>query len=1026
MHIYKNFIKRRKFLSIFVLCTLFFTLSFQMIPGLIPKNLSNNLRTSAEYEPAGIIAMWSGPLNTIPVGWKLSDGTDGTINTTNLFIYSTDSMESPGSTGGSTSHDHSYSTVPLHDHGVTSTTSTPHSHTYRRPNLYREKGQPWPSIPFNGMTRSLTPTGADSASHNHGGYTSYSGGTNLYTSEEENIIPPYYEMAFIEKEAGDTPIPINLTVMWAGSIDSIPAGWELCNGSNGTPDLRDKFIRGAAPGEDPGTLGGTIAHHHTYTEIPQHRHTIDSGGSSHTHGGVRGVADNVGALVLNSVIFRASTSYTDYASYSHTHSVPTIGLTTCTTEDTDNLPPYFKVAFIMNTVETDALPLGAISMWGDSIANIPPGWNQCTGTSGTPNMLNRFPIGVATGEQPGLVGGSTTHRHVYTEVPQHTHTIPSDPMTHRHTIVSKGSSQETAAGSTQCYSTDEGNTYSTDSSNPSHNHDINPTGSAACYTSFENSVPPYVKLIYMQKGQSLVSPTPLNGATDIIYNPQLSVYVNDLELDDMNVTFYDASDDSLIDWDYVFGGSGTAFATWSGLSSDTLYSWYVKIDDGSTVTQSPTWVFTTNYAPGVPTNPTPNDGATDINYNPTLSVDVFDNDGDILNVSFYNNASDAIIGWDFVFGGSGKASVSWSGLPSDTNYSWYAKSDDGLSITKSAIWSFTTNYKPGAPTNPTPYNGATRINYSPILGVDVFDNDGDDLTVSFYNNASDAIIGSDFVLGGIGNASVVWSGLLPGNNYSWYATADDGLNITKSATWSFTTNYAPGVPTNPTPNDAAIDIQDDPTLSVDVSDEDGDVLTVSFYDASDDSLIDTEIVLGGSGTASVTWTGLSSHTTYSWYAISDDGLSGTQSATWSFTTEIFAINHLPQCSNPVPSDLAYDVEDNPTLSVDVSDDDGDTVTVTFYNATDNSVIGTDIVTGGSGTASVTWSGVSGEIICKWYVIADDGKGATKSSTWTFTTYSTTTPPPAIPLPGLIPLGLIVIGTTGILSVITHLRRKRLE
>ena len=112
--------------------------------------------------------------------------------------------------------------------------------------------------------------------------------------------------------------------------------------------------------------------------------------------------------------------------------------------------------------------------------------------------------------------------------------------------------------------------------------------------------------------------------------------------------------------------------------------------------------------------------------------------------------------------------------------------------------------------------------------------------------------------------------------------------------------------------------------------------------------------------------------------------------------------------------------------MDVSDDDGDTLTVTFYNATDNSILGSDTVTGGSGTASVTWSGVTNEMVCRWYVIADDGVSATQSPTWTFTTIDPSTPPDGIPLPGLIPFGLIVIGTTGILSVITHLRRKRLK
>ena len=491
----------------------------------------------------------------------------------------------------------------------------------------------------------------------------------------------------------------------------------------------------------------------------------------------------------------------------------------------------------------------------------------------------------------------------------------------------------------------------------------------------------------------------------------------------MTVSFYDASDDSLIDVDVVFGGTGTASVTWPGLSSGTSYSWYVISDDGLCVTQSDTWSFTTNYGPNDPTNPTPNDGATGINYSPTLSVDVSDDDGDDLTVSFYDASDDSLIDADIVLGGTGTASVTWSELSSDTSYSWYVKANDGLSVTQSATWSFTTNYEPNVPTNPTPNDGATGINYSPTLSVDVSDDDGDDLTVSFYDASDDSLIDTEIVLGGTGTASVTWSGLSSDTSYSWYVKADDGLNITQSATWSFTTNYVPNVPTNPTPNDGATGISDDPTLSVDVSDDDGDVLTISFYDASDDSLIDTEIVLGGSGTASVTWTGLSSLTEYSWYAISDDGLSETQSATWSFTTEIFDINNLPQCSNPVPNHLANDVDDL-TLSVDVSDADGDTLTVIFYNATDNSELGSDTVTGGSGTASVTWSGVTEGIVCCWYVIVDDGKGSTRSPTWQFTTYDPNKPPPYNPLPLVLTLGIIGIGATGTIFEIRHLRRKR--
>ena len=51
-----------------------------------------------------------------------------------------------------------------------------------------------------------------------------------------------------------TGIPTGGIIMWAGTIASIPAGWELCNGANGTPDLTDKFIISvASSAENPGT-----------------------------------------------------------------------------------------------------------------------------------------------------------------------------------------------------------------------------------------------------------------------------------------------------------------------------------------------------------------------------------------------------------------------------------------------------------------------------------------------------------------------------------------------------------------------------------------------------------------------------------------------------------------------------------------------------------------------------------------------------------------------------------------------------
>lgn len=66
-----------------------------------------------------------------------------------------------------------------------------------------------------------------------------------------------------------------LILMWSGTIATIPAGWQLCDGTNGTPDLRDKFIvaakqdsGGAAKSNVTGGLlqtGGSTSHYHWFT-----------------------------------------------------------------------------------------------------------------------------------------------------------------------------------------------------------------------------------------------------------------------------------------------------------------------------------------------------------------------------------------------------------------------------------------------------------------------------------------------------------------------------------------------------------------------------------------------------------------------------------------------------------------------------------------------------------------------------------------------------------------------------------------
>lgn len=130
-------------------------------------------------------------------------------------------------------------------------------------------------------------------------------------------------------------IPAGLIAIWSGSLGSIPAGWTLCNGTNGTPDLRNSFIVGAGSTYAVGATGGSadaivVSHTHTITD-PGHLHNTTSSGS--------GTLINAAASGLTG----ASTSTTATATTGITNQSTGVSGTNA------NLPPYYALAFIMKT-----------------------------------------------------------------------------------------------------------------------------------------------------------------------------------------------------------------------------------------------------------------------------------------------------------------------------------------------------------------------------------------------------------------------------------------------------------------------------------------------------------------------------------------------------------------------------------------------------------------------------------------------------------------------------------------------------
>ena len=100
-------------------------------------------------------------------------------------------------------------------------------------------------------------------------------------------------------------------------------------------------------------------------------------------------------------------------------------------------------------------------------------------------------------------------------------------------------------------------------------------------------------------------------------------------------------------------------------------------------------------------------------------------------------------------------------------------------------------------------------------------------------------------------------------------------------------NIPPDKPINPQPENNSLNISLNPTLSVYVTDPDNDIMDVSFYDASDDSLIDTDLNVISGDTASIKWNDLTYNTTYKWYAIARDSEYESKSDVWTFTTKKF-------------------------------------------------------------------------------------------------------------------------------------------
>jgi len=345
---------------------------------------------------SGIIVAWSGTAASIPSGWSRDTNLDGK--------YLLGASVGIGSTGGSTTHTHN---VPNHTHSQGS-----HTHTAAV-----------------GAASSGVQTTSDTSSparvrdtHSHSTSvtsTQASMNTASVTLNETSNDPPYYEVIWIQSQ-GSTGISSSAIAFFNSPFP--PAGWIQANGSDGSPDLRGKFLKGAASGNNAGGTGGSLTHTHNnspHSHNNTHTHTVSWGASSanEINGGSGG-----GAVSCDD-----THTHSGSGGSSSDANPPNTGSTSVTINPASSEPPYKSLMAIQNKSAGDYdVPKGIIAAWTGSVDDIPSGWELCNGSNNTPNLTDYF-IKVANDSIGiGSTGGSVGHNHTaqsHTHTHNHTHTI---------------------------------------------------------------------------------------------------------------------------------------------------------------------------------------------------------------------------------------------------------------------------------------------------------------------------------------------------------------------------------------------------------------------------------------------------------------------------------------------------------------------------------------------------------------------------------------------------------------------------
>jgi microcystin-dependent protein len=254
--------------------------------------VDGSLLTGIEGVPSGIIGIWSGSVASIPSGWVICNGSNGTPDLRNFFVVGAGDTYAVGATGGSNTVTLAETNLPGHTHSVSGTTASDGAHTHNVSGNTSNTGA---------HTHNVSGNTSNTGAHTHTGSTS---NTGAHTHTGKNMVP-------------------------SGQPDDNTAATNPYVPGGNAHATRNPISYPTVPSHYNVSSG---AHSHNFTTGPagNHSHTLsgtaDSAGAhSHT---LSGTADSAGA---------------------HTHTFSATTGSTGSGTAHENRPPYYALAYIMKT-----------------------------------------------------------------------------------------------------------------------------------------------------------------------------------------------------------------------------------------------------------------------------------------------------------------------------------------------------------------------------------------------------------------------------------------------------------------------------------------------------------------------------------------------------------------------------------------------------------------------------------------------------------------------------------------------------